>query len=49
MSQGENEEVIRQKTGESQGYADFLADIKKQVQTAQLQAVLSLSREVVGL
>ncbi len=32
-----------------EGYADFLADIKGRIQTAQVQAALSLSREVVWL
>jgi len=34
---------------ELEGYGDFLADIKKRTQTAQMQAALSLSREVVWL
>ena len=35
--------------GIPEGYADFLADIKGRIQTAQLRAALSLSREVVWL
>lgn len=30
-----------------EGYADFLSDIKGRIQTAQMRAALSLSREVV--
>jgi len=32
-----------------EGYADFLTDIKGRIQKAQLQAALSLSRDVVWL
>ncbi len=35
--------------GSLDGYADFLADIKSRIQTAQVKAALSLSREVVWL
>lgn len=31
------------------GYDEFLRDIKSQIQTAQTQAALSLSRKVTGL
>jgi predicted nuclease of restriction endonuclease-like (RecB) superfamily len=44
MSQGETE-----LSEGLEGYADFLADIKGQIQTAQVRAALSLSREVVQL
>ena len=32
-----------------EGYADFLADVKNQIQTAQVRAALSVSRELVRL
>ena len=49
MGQGKNEEVTDPRTGGLEGYADFLTDIKGRIQTAQLQAALSLSRQVVWL
>ena len=49
MNQEKNKEVDEQILSGLEGYADFLADIKKQIQTAQLQAALSLSQEVIWL
>lgn len=45
MNQGKTEEM----TGGLEGYEEFLADIKGRIQTAQVRAALSLSREVVRL
>ncbi len=45
MSQGKTEEM----TGGLEGHEEFLADIKGRIQTAQVRAALSLSREVVRL
>lgn len=45
----EKKEMTEEISTGLEGYADFLADIKRQIQTAQLQSALALSREVVRL
>ena len=49
MDQGETEEEAGGIARGFEGYADFLTDIKGRIQTAQVRAALSLSREVVWL
>ena len=49
MKQGEDTQDANEVAGSLEGYADFLADIKGRIQTAQVRAALSLSREVVWL
>ena len=49
MDQDETTQDTNEVAGSLEGYTDFLADIKGRIQTAQVRAALSLSREVVWL
>ena len=49
MAQEDDTQNAGEVTNGLEGYADFLTDIKGRIQTAQVQAALSLSRQVVWL
>ncbi len=49
MSQAENKIETDVMTTGLEGYSDFLADIKGRIQTAQVRAALSVSRELIQL
>jgi len=49
MCQGKKEEVVAGITDGLEDYEDFLADIKGQIQTAQVRAAFAVSRELVQL